>query len=68
MKTKQQLIKDLEQATFYGTWEEASKVQQQLDQLVQDRKTGEWYDPKAKFDEMMNKPEIVDVLKRLTIR
>ena len=36
--------------------------------LVQDRKTGEWYDPKAKFDEMMNKPEIVDVLKRLTIR
>ena len=36
--------------------------------LVQDRKTGEMYDPQAKFDEMMNKPEIVDVLKRLTIR
>ena len=35
---------------------------------VQDRKTGEMYDPKAKFDELMNKPEIVDLLKRLTIR
>ena len=35
---------------------------------VQDRKTGEMYDPNAKFDELMNKPEIVDLLKRLTIR
>ena len=35
---------------------------------VQDRKTGEWYDPKAKFDELMNKPEIIASLKRLTIR
>jgi len=35
---------------------------------VQDRKTGEAYDPKAKFDEMLNKPEIIDMLKRLTIR
>jgi hypothetical protein len=35
---------------------------------VQDRKTGEWYDPKARFDDLMNKPEIVDLLKRLTIR
>ena len=68
MKTKQQLIKDLEQATFHGTWEEASKVQQQLDQLVQDRKTGEFYDPQEAFDAMMNKPEIVDVMKRLKIR
>lgn len=37
-------------------------------QQVQDRKTGEMYDPKAKFNEMMDKPEIVDMLKRLTIR
>jgi hypothetical protein len=35
---------------------------------VQDRKTGEYYDPKAKFDEMMNKPEIMAVFKRLTSR
>ena len=35
---------------------------------VKDKKTGEWYDPKAKFDELMNKPEIVASLKRLTIR
>ena len=35
---------------------------------VKDRKTGEYYDPKAKFDEMMNKPEIMAVLKRLTSR
>jgi hypothetical protein len=68
MKTQQQLIKDLEQATFRGTWEEASKVQHELDQLVQDRKTGERYDPKAKFDELMNKPEIMASLNRLKIR
>lgn len=36
--------------------------------LVQDRKTGEWYDPKAKFDELMNKPEIMASLNRLKIR
>jgi hypothetical protein len=35
---------------------------------VQDRKTGESYDPKAKFDELMNKPEIIASLKRLSIR
>jgi hypothetical protein len=68
MNTQQQLIKDLEQATFRGTWEEASKAQQQLDQLVQDRKTGLYYDPRAKFDELMNKPEIMASLNRLKIR
>jgi hypothetical protein len=36
--------------------------------LVQDRKTGEYYDPKAKFDELMNKPEIMAMLKRLSVR
>jgi hypothetical protein len=35
---------------------------------VQDRKTGEYYDPKAKFDELMNKPEILASLNRLKIR
>jgi hypothetical protein len=35
---------------------------------VQDRKTGEWYDPKARFDDLMNRHEITDLLKRLTIR
>jgi hypothetical protein len=35
---------------------------------VQDRKTGEYYDPKAKFDELMNKPEIQAAFKRLAVR
>ena len=35
---------------------------------VEDRKTGESYDPKAKFDELMNRPEILASLKRLSIR
>ena len=35
---------------------------------VEDRKTGESYDPKAKFDELMNKPEILAMLKRLAVR
>ena len=41
---------------------------EQLAQLVRDRKTGEQYDPKIKFDEMMNKPEIQAVFKRLAVR
>ena len=36
--------------------------------LVQDRKTGEFYDPKAAFDKLMNKPEIQAVFKRLAVR
>jgi hypothetical protein len=35
---------------------------------VKDKKTGEYYDPKAKFDELMNKPEIMASLKRLKAR
>jgi hypothetical protein len=44
------------------------EIQAARAQQVQDRKTGEWYDPKAKFDELMNKPEIMAMLNRLKIR
>ena len=36
--------------------------------LVQDRKTGEYYNPQEAFDRMMNKPEILEVFKRLAVR
>jgi hypothetical protein len=36
--------------------------------LVMDRKTGEMYNPQAKFDELMQKDEIVAVFKRLKVR
>jgi hypothetical protein len=45
-----------------------TKPNTQQPKLVQDRKTGERYDPKAKFDELMNKPEILAMLKRLSVR
>ena len=32
---------------------------------VQDRKTGEYYDPKAAFDNLMKTPEVMASLKRL---
>jgi len=35
---------------------------------VQDRKTGQFYNPQEAFDAMMNKPEILASLKRLSIR
>ena len=35
---------------------------------VRDRRTGEWYNPKAAFDAMMNLPEIQSVFKRLAVR
>ena len=36
--------------------------------FVQDRRTGEWYNPTERFDAMMNKPEILAVFKRLAVR
>jgi hypothetical protein len=36
--------------------------------LVQDRKTGEFYNPQQAFNTMMNKPEIMTVFKRLAVR
>ena len=44
------------------------QMTEQAQQRVQDRKTGEFYDPRAKFDELMNKPEILAMLKRLAVR
>jgi hypothetical protein len=44
------------------------EIQEARAQQVQDRKTGEYYDPKAKFDNLMNTPEILASLKRLSIR
>jgi hypothetical protein len=36
--------------------------------LVLDRKTGEAYDPKSRFDELMGRTEIQAMLKRLAVR
>lgn len=36
--------------------------------LVQDRKTGEFYDPKAAFDLLMNTAQVQAMLKRLAVR
>ena len=47
---------------------EQARIAGQEVNRVQDRKTGEYYDPKAKFDELMNKPEIMASLKRLKAR
>jgi hypothetical protein len=44
------------------------EIQAARAQQVQDRKTGERYDPKEAFDRMMNRPEIMASLKRLSIR
>jgi hypothetical protein len=50
---------------------EAARHQQmteQAQQRVQDRRTGEWYNPQEAFDAMMNKPEILAMLERLAVR
>lgn len=46
---------------FQECWSSMSKEQC----WVKDRKTGEWYDPKVKFKEMMDSPEVVAVMRRL---
>jgi hypothetical protein len=35
---------------------------------VEDRKTGEFYNPQERFDALMNKPEILAMFKRLAVR
>jgi hypothetical protein len=45
-----------------------TKPNTQQPKLVQDRKTGEFYNPQEAFDAMMNKPEILASLKRLAVR
>jgi hypothetical protein len=45
-----------------------AKVEQTTVQLVQDRKTGEWYNPQERFMERMNSPEVMALLKRLKVR
>jgi hypothetical protein len=44
------------------------QMTEQAQQLVQDRKTGEFYNPQEAFDAMMNKPEILAVFERLKVR
>jgi hypothetical protein len=36
--------------------------------MVQDRRTGEWYNPQQAFDKLMNRPEIIASFQRLKIR
>jgi hypothetical protein len=51
-----------------GAKEYTATPVQVKDMLVQDRKTGEFYNPQEAFDAMMNKPEIQAVFKRLAVR
>jgi hypothetical protein len=44
------------------------EIQAARAQQVQDRKTGQFYNPQEAFDAMMNKPEILAVFKRLAVR
>ena len=44
------------------------EIQAARAQQVQDRKTGEWYNPQERFDALMNKPETLAMLKRLAVR
>ena len=48
----------------------AGHVANNLEQAgwVKDRRTGEWYNPRERFDAMMNKPEIQTVFRRLAVR
>lgn len=35
------------------------------DMKVQDRKTGEWYSPQERFEQLMAREDVIDVMKRL---
>jgi hypothetical protein len=71
-------IKDSEQPFNYNEWKNSGKKPRALpghgpkgkitEMIVQNRKTGLYYNPQEAFDAMMNKPEIQAVFKRLAIR
>jgi hypothetical protein len=44
------------------------EIQAARAQQVQDRKTGQFYNPQERFDALMNKPETLAMLKRLAVR
>jgi hypothetical protein len=48
--------------------EYGDQIEYRVRMVVQDRKTGLYYNPQEAFDAMMNKPEIMASLKRLSIR
>lgn len=45
-----------------------AKEQEAKKRQVTDRKTGEKYDPNQKFKELMNKPEVMDQMKRMSTK
>jgi hypothetical protein len=60
-----------EQALARIEWmkgEYGDQIEYRVRMVVQDRKTGEFYNPQEAFDAMMNKPEIIAVFKRLAVR
>jgi hypothetical protein len=60
-----------EQALARIEWmkgEYGDQIEYRVRTVVQDIKTNEWYNPQEQFDAMMNKPEILAVFKRLSIR
>jgi hypothetical protein len=60
-----------EQALARIEWmkgEYGDQIEYRVRMVVQDRKTGQFYNPQEAFDAMMNKPEILAVFKRLSIR
>jgi hypothetical protein len=60
-----------EQALARIEWmkgEYGDQIEYRVRTVVQDRKTGEFYSPQEAFDAMMNKPEILAMLKRLAVR
>jgi hypothetical protein len=60
-----------EQALTRIEWmkgEYGDQIEYRVRMLAQDRKTGLYYNPQERFDQLMNKPEITAMLKRLAVR
>jgi hypothetical protein len=48
--------------------EYGNQIEYRVHTLVQDCKTGQFYNPQEAFDSIMNKPEIIASFKRLAVR
>jgi hypothetical protein len=58
----------VEEGAGFDKWADdraASQLHKLKPGMVQDRKTGKWYDPNKEFEKKMNSPEVMDQMKRM---
>ena len=68
MKSEENIEQGLAEGPGFDKWADdrvASQLHKLKPGMVQDRKTGKWYDPNKEFEKKMNSPEVMAQMKRM---